>query len=78
MKEQVQAKELGCVKHYWEKYTHLTEVTDISSTICKMKRQVNLAQSHTNYQVLMMAEDLLGVISLDEMTKSSTLSPKPQ
>ncbi len=30
------------------------------------KNQVNLAQSHTNYQMSMMPENLIGVIALDE------------
>jgi hypothetical protein len=70
MKELVQhAKGSRCVKYYWGKHAHLTKVTKLSSTIHEMKRQVDLAQSHTNYQVSMMAEDLVGVISLGKMAK---------
>ncbi len=45
---------------------HLTEVTDSLSNLRETENQVNLAQSHTNYQMLMMAEDLLRVILLDK------------
>jgi hypothetical protein len=77
MKQLVQyAKESGRIKHYWGKHAHLTEVTDMSTTICKMKKQVNLTQSYTDYQVSMLAEDLVGVVSLAKQLKSSTLSPK--
>ena len=30
------------------------------------KRQVDVAQSHTNYQLSMVAEELIGVVNLDD------------
>ena len=60
------AKDSGLVEKYWGKHAHLTEVTDSLSNLRETKNQVNLAQSHTNYQMSMMAEDLLGVILLDK------------
>jgi hypothetical protein len=67
MKDLVQyAKDLGLVEKYWGKYAHLTEVTDSLSNLRKTKNQVNLAQSHTDSQMWMMAEDLLRVILLDK------------
>jgi hypothetical protein len=32
------------------------------------RKQVDLAQSHTNYQVSMTAEELIGIISVDKPT----------
>jgi hypothetical protein len=67
MKELVQyAQDSGCVEQIWRKHAHLTEVTDLHSNLRETKKQVNLAQSHTNYQMLMMAEDLIGVIALNK------------
>jgi len=67
MKDLVQyAKDLGLVEKYWGKHVHLTEVTDSLSNLRETKNQVNLAQSHNNYQMSMMAEDLLGAILLDK------------
>ncbi len=59
------AKEYGCVEHFWGVHVHLSEVTDIKSTSTKAKRQVEVAQKHTNYEVLMMPEELVGMINLD-------------
>jgi hypothetical protein len=35
------AKEYGCVEEYWGCHTLLSETTDITSTSCKAKRQVD-------------------------------------
>ncbi len=52
MKDLIQmAKEYGCVQHYWGVHTHLSKVTNIKSTSSKAKRQVEVAQKHTNYEV---------------------------
>ncbi len=70
MKELVQyAKDSGLVEKFWGKHAHLTEITDALSNLRETKNQVNLAQLHTNYHVLMMAKDLLGVILLDETSE---------
>jgi hypothetical protein len=67
MKELVQyAKDSGIVEKFWGKHAHLTKVTDLLSNLRETKNQVNLAQSHNNYQMSMMAEDLIGVILLNE------------
>ncbi len=41
-------------------------MTDDLSNLREAKNQVNLAQSHTNYQMSMMAKDFLGIILLKE------------
>ncbi len=50
----------------WGKHAHLSEITDQRSTAHEAKRQVDVAQAHTNYQMSMMGEELAGVICLDE------------
>jgi hypothetical protein len=59
------AKEYGCVEHYWGVHAHLSKLTDIKSTSSKAKRQVEVAQKHSNCEVFMMPEELVGVINLD-------------
>jgi hypothetical protein len=59
------AKAYKCVEEYWGVHAHLSEVTDITSTVSEAKRQVEIAQKHTNYEVSMTAEELVGVIDLD-------------
>jgi hypothetical protein len=50
MKELVQyAKETGCVAQLWGKHAHLSKITDQQSTAREAKRQVDVAQAHTNY-----------------------------
>jgi hypothetical protein len=44
----------------------LTKVTNTISTAREAKRQVDVAQTHTNYQLSMFAEELIGVVNLDE------------
>jgi hypothetical protein len=60
------AKEYGCVVELWGDHAHLSEVTDNNSTAREAKQQVNVAQSHTNYQLLMSAEELIGIVNLDK------------
>ncbi len=50
----------------WGVHAHLSEVTDFSSTPREAKRQVNVAQAHTNYQLSLVVEEIPGVVSLDE------------
>jgi hypothetical protein len=67
MKTLIQAaKDYGCVEEIWGCHAHLSEVTDANSTNREAKRQVDVAQSHTNYQMSMTSEDLEGITSLDE------------
>jgi hypothetical protein len=69
MKHLIQmAKEYGCVKHYWGVHVHLSKVTNINSMLTKAKRQVEVAQKHTNYEASMTPEELVGVINLDHPT----------
>jgi hypothetical protein len=44
-------------------------VTDAKSTPCKAKRQVDVAQSHTNYQMSMTIDKLVGIIKLNKLVK---------
>ncbi len=46
-------------------HMNLSEATDAKSTACKAKRQVDVAQPHTNYQMSMVAEELIGITKLD-------------
>ena len=59
------AKAFKCVDTYWGVHAHLSEVTDIKSMVSEAKRQEEIAQKHTNYEVSMTAEELVGVIDLD-------------
>ncbi len=70
MKALVQcAKEYGCVEEYWGCHAHLSEVTDSNSSAREAKRQVDVAQSHTNYQMSMTSEVLEGITALDEQVE---------
>jgi hypothetical protein len=60
------AKAYGKVEEMWGVHAHLSKVTDASSTAHEAKHQVDVAQSHTNYQLSMVAEELVGVINLDD------------
>jgi hypothetical protein len=67
MKDLLQyAKESGCISQLWGKHAHLSKITDQRSTAQEAKRQVDVAQAHTNYQMLIMGEELVGVNSLDK------------
>jgi hypothetical protein len=67
MKNLIQyAKESGCVSQLWGKHAYLSKITDQRSTAQEAKRQVDMAQAHTNYQMSMMGEELVDVISLDK------------
>ncbi len=69
MKRLIQmAKDYGCVEHFWGTHAHLSKVTDINSTPAEEKCQVEVAQKHTNYEVLMTPEELVGVINLDHIS----------
>ncbi len=69
MKELVQyAKETRCVAQLWAEHAHLSKIANQRSTAHEAKRQVDVAQAHTNYQVSMMGKELRGVICLDEPT----------
>jgi hypothetical protein len=59
------AKAYKCVEAYWGVHAHLSEVTDITSMASEAKRQVEIVQKHTNYEISMTSEDLVGVIDLD-------------
>jgi hypothetical protein len=63
------AKEYECFEHHWGVHAHISEVTEITSTASKAKRQVKTAQKHVNYEVSMTAEELVGMIDLDHLTK---------
>ena len=63
------AKAYKCVDANWGVHAHLSKVTDIKSTVSEAKRQVEIAQKHTNYEVSMTTEELIGVIDLDYAAK---------
>ncbi len=62
------AKDAGFVAQYWGRHAHLTEVTDQKLSKREARKQADLAQSHTNYQVSMMAEELIRIMSVNEPT----------
>ncbi len=53
------------VKDIWGKHTHISEVVDKDSTLSKIRRLLCVAQVHTNYQCLMILEDLVGITDLN-------------
>jgi hypothetical protein len=59
------AKDYGIVEQFWVVYAHLSEVTDIKLLAGEAKKQVEMAQKHTNYEVSIMVEELVGVIDPD-------------
>ena len=63
------AKAYKCIETHWGVHAHLSKVTDIKSTASEAKRQVEIAQKHTNYEVSMTEEELVGVIDLDYDSK---------
>jgi hypothetical protein len=70
MKRLVQcAKEYGCVEEFWGCHAHLSEMTYAKSTPHKSKRQVDVAQSHTNYQMSMTVDKLVRIIKLDKLVE---------
>jgi hypothetical protein len=54
------------VEEVWGCHAHLSKVTDAKSTASDAKQQVDVAQAHTNYQLSMVAKELVGVIKLDK------------
>ena len=59
------AKELDLVTRYWGHHAHVNEVVDKFSSPSKIKRLIQVAQSHTSYQCSMILEDISGIIDLD-------------
>ncbi len=67
MKSLVQCtKEYGFVEEVWGCHPYLSKVIDAKSTASEAKQQVDVAQAHTNYQLSMVAEELVGVTKLDK------------
>jgi hypothetical protein len=58
------AKDYGIVEQFWGIHAHLSKVTDSKSMAREAKKQVET----NHYEVLMMAEELVGVIDLDHPT----------
>jgi hypothetical protein len=66
MKELVQyAKDAGLVEHYWGSNILISKVTDAFSSSIKAKRQCEVSQNHTNYQVSMVNQAVVGIIDVD-------------
>jgi len=62
------AKECGIVIDFWGKHAHISEVADHESTPSEIKSLCQVAQKHTNYQLTMVVEDILGITNLDAET----------
>ncbi len=62
------AKEFNIVTKYWGKHAHLSEVANHESTPSEIKRLCRVAQVHTNYQISMIVEDILGIANLNQST----------
>jgi hypothetical protein len=60
------AKEYGCVEEVQGCHAHLSKGMDAKATGHEAKQQVDVAQAHTNYQLSMVAEELVGVTKLDK------------
>jgi hypothetical protein len=61
------AMEYSCVEEFWGVHAHLSKVTDTNSTARETKQKVDIAKLHTNYQLSMVAEEIVRVVSLDEL-----------
>jgi hypothetical protein len=59
------AKEANFVSKMWGKHTHVTKVVNKLSTPSKIKCLIKVSQHHTNYQCLMLVEDVQGITNLD-------------
>ena len=59
------AKEFHIVTDYWGRHAHVSKVADSESTPSKIKSLCQVAQTHTNYQISMVVEDILGITNLD-------------
>jgi hypothetical protein len=59
-------KKYRCVEEVWGCHTHLSKVMDAKSTASKAKQQVDVALAQTNYQLSMVAKELVGVTDLDK------------
>ncbi len=55
------AKEENFISKMWGKHAHVTKVADKSSSPSKIKRLIKVSQRHTNYQCLMLVEDVQGM-----------------
>ncbi len=53
---------------FWDIHAHLSKVNDSKLMARVAKKQVEMAQKHTNYEVLIIAEELVRVIDLDHPT----------
>jgi hypothetical protein len=59
------AKEMGLVAKFWGRHAHVSEVVEKSSSPSKIRRLVQVTQRHTNYQCLIILEDVSGIVDLD-------------
>ncbi len=59
------AKEANFVSKMWGKHAHVTKVVDKLLTPSKIKCLIKVSQRHTNYQCLMLVEDVQGITDLD-------------
>ncbi len=72
------AKEANIVKDIWGKHANISKVVDKDSIPSKIRRLLRVAQVHTNYQCLMILENLVGITDLNglaELFQPSTSTP---
>jgi hypothetical protein len=49
----------------WGQHAHISKVVGRDSTPSEIKRLIQVSQQHTNYQILMLVEDIHGITDLD-------------
>ena len=62
------AKDFDIVVDWWGKHAHVSNVADKDSTPGEIKRLCRVAQVHTNYQCLMIVEEIQGITDLNGWT----------
>jgi hypothetical protein len=65
------AKDANIVKDMWGKHTYISKVVDKDkdSTPSEIRRLLQVAQVHTNYQCSMIQEDHVGVTDLNALAE---------
>ncbi len=62
------AKDFDIEVDWWGKHAHVSEVVDKDSSPLEIKRLCRVAQVHTNYQCLMIVEEIQGITNLNGWT----------
>jgi hypothetical protein len=58
-------KESNLVTKMWGRHTQISKVVDKDLTPSEIKHLMHVAQVHTNYQCLMILEDIIGIANLN-------------